>query len=128
MHNHRSLLNMDISGGMPAVIIQMLVSSRRGEIRLLPAKPDEWSHGSLEGALCRGGIKLKRLSWHDHQVIATLVSNNDQKITLTLPRAIEDFVIVSLSDCDETIISDHQIRINLQADQSVEVQMTLVLK
>src|SRR3990172_7348446 len=31
MHNHRSLLNMDISGGLPAVLIQMLVGSSPGK-------------------------------------------------------------------------------------------------
>ena len=39
MHNHRSLLNMDISGGMPAVIIKMLVASEPGRVQLLPALP-----------------------------------------------------------------------------------------
>jgi alpha-L-fucosidase 2 len=35
MHNHRSLFNMDISGGMPAVIIKMLVASDPGRLQLL---------------------------------------------------------------------------------------------
>jgi len=33
MHNHRSLFNMDISGGMPAVLIRMLVASDPGRIQ-----------------------------------------------------------------------------------------------
>ena len=45
MHNHRSLFNMDISGGMPAVIIKMLVASDPGRIQLLPALPAAWPTG-----------------------------------------------------------------------------------
>jgi len=35
MHNHRSLFNMDISGGMPAVLIKMLVASEPGKISFM---------------------------------------------------------------------------------------------
>jgi len=42
MHNHKTLFNMDISGGLPAVIIKMLMASDSGKIRLLPALPDAW--------------------------------------------------------------------------------------
>ncbi len=63
MHNHRSLFNMDISGGMPAVIIKMLVASDPGRIQLLPALPAAWPSGTIEGVLCRGAIEIKSLQW-----------------------------------------------------------------
>ena len=59
MHNHRSLFNMDISGGMPAVIIKMLVASDVGKIQLLPALPAAWPAGRIEGVLCRGAIEIQ---------------------------------------------------------------------
>ncbi len=59
MHNHRSLFNMDISGGMPAVIIKMLVASDVGKIQLLPALPAAWPAGRIEGVLCRGAIEIR---------------------------------------------------------------------
>jgi alpha-L-fucosidase 2 len=58
MHNHRSLFNMDISGGMPAVIIKMLVASDLGRIQVLPALPKAWPTGKIEGVLCRGQIEI----------------------------------------------------------------------
>ncbi|MCK7482630.1 MAG: glycoside hydrolase N-terminal domain-containing protein [Candidatus Moduliflexus flocculans] len=61
MHNHRSLFNMDISGGMPSVIIKMLVASDPGGLQLLPALPKAWPTGTIEGVLCRGQIEIKRL-------------------------------------------------------------------
>ncbi len=63
MHNHRSLLNMDISGGMPAVIIKMLVASDVGKIQLLPALPAAWPSGRIEGVACRGAIEIQSLQW-----------------------------------------------------------------
>lgn len=64
-HDPHKTLNMDISGGLPAVIITMLVQSlmpRRPEgpwgIRLLPCLPDTWPDGRLRGVRCRGGFEV----------------------------------------------------------------------
>ena len=85
MHNHRSLFNMDISGGMPAVIIKMLVDSAPGNIRLLPALPAAWPTGAIEGPLCRGGIEIRRLQWDKERILVTLTSKQAQQLTLELP-------------------------------------------
>ena len=45
-HNYRSLFNMDVSGGLPAVLIKMLVASDPGSLKLLPALPDAWPEGA----------------------------------------------------------------------------------
>ncbi len=88
MHNHRSLLNMDISGGMPTVIIKMLVASEPGKLQLLPALPTAWPTGTIEGVLCRGQIEVRRLQWTPEGIECTLRSNKDQKVMLELPAAI----------------------------------------
>ncbi len=85
MHNHRSLFNMDISGGMPAVIIKMLVASDPGRIQLLPALPSAWPSGAIEGVLCRGQIEIKRLTWNGTRVAVSLVSARSQSIMLETP-------------------------------------------
>jgi hypothetical protein len=82
MHNHKSLFNMDISGGMPAVIIKMLVASEPGRIDLLAALPEQWSEGAIEGVLCRGQIEIKRLEWKGGKVSAVLVSGKDQVVSI----------------------------------------------
>ena len=84
-HNVGGLFNTDISGGLPAVIIEMLVYSEKGKIQLLPALPGEWKSGSLEGALLRNQIELKTLRWQQKEVEITLISAIDQKVTITLP-------------------------------------------
>jgi len=85
MHNHRHLFNMDISGGQPALIIQMLVGSDVGEVHLLPALPKEWSTGTLEGVLCRGAIEINRLHWTPDKVQVEMTSKDAQTIDLVLP-------------------------------------------
>ena len=89
MHNHRSLLNMDVSGGMPSVIIKMLVYSDPGLIKLLPALPAEMPKGSIEGVLCRGQIEIEKLSWDNKSLSVEIKSMKDQEITLQLPSGIK---------------------------------------
>ncbi len=64
-HNPHDVFNLDISGGLPAVIITMLLQSSPPEkpgdpweIHLLPCLPGEWSEGALCGVRCRGGFEL----------------------------------------------------------------------
>ena len=42
MHNPKSLFNVDLCGGLPAVVIKMLVDSHPGNLELLPALPRQW--------------------------------------------------------------------------------------
>ena len=85
MHNHKSLFNMDISGGMPAVIIKMLVASEPGQIKLLPALPEVWRAGEIQGVLCRGQIEITRLKWEKDLIKVSLISAKDQTIRLDSP-------------------------------------------
>ncbi len=93
MHNHRSLFNMDISGGMPAVIIKMLVASDPGKIQILPALPDAWPTGTIEGVLCRGQIEINRLEWDAAHILLTMTSGRRQEITLTIPTDIKSISV-----------------------------------
>jgi alpha-L-fucosidase 2 len=93
MHNHRSLFNMDISGGMPAVIIKMLVESDPGHIRLLHSVPQVWPSGIIEGVLCRGQVEIKQLKWENGRILVSLISSTDQIITLEVPAGMTSFQV-----------------------------------
>ncbi len=95
MHNHRSLFNMDISGGMPAVIIKMFVASEPGKITLLPALPAEFSEGTIEGVLCRGQVEIKNLSWNGKGLKVSLQSGKRQQLRLFAPTVIKEMAILS---------------------------------
>jgi len=124
-HNQRSLFNMDISGGMPAVIIQMLALSEPGKIRILPALPNEWPKGTIEGILCRGAIQIDRLHWDGNQVEVELTSKEPQEIVLALPSPIGEMK----STGGETKITagsgPSERKVTLPAGRKVSLQLTL---
>jgi hypothetical protein len=127
MHNHRSLFNMDISGGMPAVLIKMLVASEPGKLSLLPALPSEFPEGSIEGVLCRGQVEVKRLSWDDEKNIrVNLESAIDQKMELLLPSEIKDIRISSGSENIEDSGSGNSRMLSLNENEMVVVDIKIL--
>jgi hypothetical protein len=125
MHNHRSLFNMDISGGMPAVIIKMLVASGMGKIQLLPALPAAWPAGRIEGVLCRGAIEIERLRWEERQVEVTLHSASSQTIVLELPTEISQLSITDGDAQASPADAAHQRMLALPGGQSVTLAIKL---
>jgi len=125
MHNHKSLFNMDISGGMPAVIIKMLVDSEPGKIRILPALPAAWPSGSIEGVLCRGQIQIKRLDWNGDRILVNLVSAKNQTITLETPAEIKSFSVkkgkISIQKTDK----NNSRRLSLPAQQEIILEVRI---
>ena len=63
-HDPGKIFNMDISGGLPAVVTYMLVQSTKDSIILLPTLPADWSNGEVRGVLARGGFELD-MKWED---------------------------------------------------------------
>jgi len=126
-HNYRQLFNMDISGGMPAVLIMMLVGSQPGEIRLLPAVPEAWPIGKIEGVLARGQIEIEELRWEPGAISITLTSEIDQQVTLQAPSAIESASSPRNRLAAQTEQTDREdsIRVTLPAGQPVTLRLTL---
>lgn len=124
MHNHRTLFNMDVSGGMPSVIIKMLVYSDVDIIKLLPALPKELSKGSIEGVLCRGQVEIEKLSWDNKSITVKMKSQKDQTINLVLPSAIKN---ISSKNNDVEIKSgkDNSKMVHLPAMKTVELSIDL---
>ena len=125
MHNYRNLFNMDVSGGMPSVIIKMLVYSDLGLIKLLPALPSELSEGSIEGVLCRGQVEIEKLSWNNKSITVRMKSLKDQNITLILPSDIKNIgtknkeLIIKKSNKENSRV------IHLPAMKTVEMSIDL---
>ncbi len=123
MHNHRHLFNMDISGGQPALIIQMLVGSDIGEVNLLPALPKGWSKGSLEGALCRGAIEIDSLKWDGKKVEVEMTSKTAQEIELGLPKDIKSIEATGADIKDGADASSRTV--SLPENKKVSFSITL---
>ena len=116
---------MDISGGMPAVLIKMLVFSDPGRIDLLPARPAAWPSGTIEGVLCRGRIEIKRLHWDGKSIQAVLLSGVQQEIDLSAPAEIAS-MRVTKGDAKVVDAKDRASRrLSLPAGREVEIELNL---
>ncbi|AVT39238.1 alpha-L-fucosidase [Plantactinospora sp. BB1] len=96
-HNRDAIFNLDLCGGLPAVVAAMLLRSTLGpgdepgaqsvRLDLLPALPSAWPRGSVAGLLARGPVTVARLAWTSTQVEALLISPVDRTVTVELPGA-----------------------------------------
>ncbi len=80
-----SIFNADLSGGMPALIIESLVQSQTIQdenegivgylVTLLPVfLPESWSKGSIKGVLTRGGFHVD-IEWEDGRLKQAWITN-----------------------------------------------------
>jgi alpha-L-fucosidase 2 len=89
--------NMDACLSLPTVVMEMLVFSKPGVIDLLPAVPKGLEKGSIDGIMCRCGVKVEGLAWDLEAggVEVVLRSGREQEITLSIPWRIEQFDMTS---------------------------------
>lgn len=85
----------DAQGGIPAIIMEMLVYSRPGIIEILPAIPDSLVKGSIKGILARTYARIDKLEWDlpAGTVAITITSLIKQDITLIARQGIEDIKV-----------------------------------
>lgn len=88
-HDPGELFNVDICGGLPALVVRCLVDSWPGRLDVLRALPAAFPRGSLEGASCRGRVHVRRLGWTPERVELTLESDVAQSVTLRLGVPVE---------------------------------------
>jgi len=77
-----------------AGVIEMLMQCQNKEIHLLPALPDEWTDGEINGITAKGNFTVA-IKWNDGKMTqATIQSNNGGKCSV---RAAEPFIIEKLN-------------------------------
>ncbi|WP_229073084.1 glycoside hydrolase N-terminal domain-containing protein [Actinoplanes sp. DH11] len=89
-HNRDHLFNVDLAGGLPALVVAMLLRSRDvgpdgvARIDVLPALPGAWPTGSAHGLVARGPVTVD-VSWSPDTVTVTLRSTTHREVELGLP-------------------------------------------
>ncbi len=79
----KEVYELDGNTGFSMSIIEMLMQSYDGIIRILPALPEAWQNGNIEGLLARGNIKVD-IMWEKGELTeATLISKIDQKVIVS---------------------------------------------
>jgi hypothetical protein len=81
-HDPTEVFNVDIAGGLPAVVAEMLIQSSREQLILLPALPEQWSEGSLTGVGTRCGVTLDLLWEKGQAVSAKMTAHTDAAFTI----------------------------------------------
>lgn len=115
----------DGQGGIPAIIMEMLLYSRPGVIELLPALPPTLVKGSINGMLARTFSRINKLSWDMQERTAdiTITSLKDQDITLIARYGIDDIsapsgIIKSFrkgnADCEINLPENKPVEIHLE--------------
>ncbi len=81
---------LDGNSGFAAVVLEMLLASKPGLVKVLPALPAAWKKGKAQGLLCRGGMEIG-IEWDmdRHAINATLTSRSAQNVTVKLPAEIK---------------------------------------
>jgi alpha-L-fucosidase 2 len=77
---------IDANFGLTAAVQEMLLFSVPGLVKILPALPRRWGTGTIDGLLCRGGIRVS-IHWNStlQQIHLSLTSRTAQTITLNFP-------------------------------------------
>lgn len=81
----------DAHGGIPAIMMEMLLYSRPGLIEVLPALPQTLLSGSIRGVLARTFARIDRLAWdmRTRTVELTITSLRKQDVTLIARHGIQ---------------------------------------
>ncbi len=119
----------DAQGGIPAIMMEMLVYARPGVIEVLPALPSSLIKGSINGVLLRTFARLDKLSWNmDTRIVdLTISSVKKQDVTLIVRYGIEEIsassgvleakVLPDQATCDLHLPEGKQVEIHLKIGQ-----------
>lgn len=117
----------DAQGGIPAIIMEMLLYSRPGVIELLPALPLTLRSGSIRGLLARTFVKVDEFKWNldTRTEELALTSLRKQEIQLMVWHGIE-----SMSASEGLVRSKNRqgsflCQLNLPANRPVTVKVKL---
>ena len=116
---------IDANFGYTAAVLEMLVFSRPGLIKLLPALPDRWSSGRAGKIACRGGITVE-LSWDldGGTMEAVITAKKSGSVTVKFPRKLVDIQ----SENDGVQVTENPAYGSLYRDVTLPAGVPVILR
>jgi len=118
---------MDPVGTLPDIVNNSLIHAWGGTVDLLPALPEAWPVGSIQGVLVRGQLRIDRLAWDKPagSLDLELSSGRSQQLTLRLP---DGFTLTTLKVAGNASIkkaadTDNLCILTVPAHQSITVKL-----
>ncbi len=100
-YDYHPPFQIDGNFGFTSGVNEMLMQSNCGFVELLPALPDEWNDGCIDGIVARGNFTL-RIEWADGLLkSATITSNSGEKCKLYYSKC--DFTVDGIKSVDNMI-------------------------
>jgi alpha-L-fucosidase 2 len=82
----RPAFQIDANFGLTAAVLEMLVFSVPGMIKLLPALPPTWRSGGISGVKCRGNVEVSvRWDMDTGMIESTFLPASDGVVTIMFP-------------------------------------------
>ena len=122
----------DGNGGFCSTVLEMLLYSQPGKLKVLPALPDSWPKGKAEGMLARGGLKVD-LQWDMEKRVVNMniTSKTAQKLELYFPSDVKSSKITNaksqpssrgLNYLDVTVPAGKKVTLQVELKQKSKTQ------
>ena len=78
------LMQFDANCGIPAAVLEMLLFSEPGMIKLLPALPSQWPDGHARGLRARGDYTVD-IQWKEGRLLCATIHAGKNAVSETIP-------------------------------------------